>query len=86
MAIIFDTSLVDWKQLLSEYSCEDVIKFLTEKKIYKAIKQFQEIGVDGQLLLEALENEEMFKEFTSAQFIRAKIRNGIEDYVLAHAN
>ena len=58
-----------------------MVTFLAASGINQAIPKFKEDGIDGELLLEAFDNEELFKEFTSRRVIRAKIRNKIEDYV-----
>ena len=78
--------VADWEQLLATYSCEDVITFLTDTGINKAIPKFKEEGIDGELLLAALGDEAVFKEVSSNPLIRAKIRNKIEDYVITHAH
>ena len=74
--------LVDWKKKLQTFSCEDIIKFLRASGVERVVANFEEYSVNGELLVQALENETIFNELTSNQLIKAKIRNKIEDYVL----
>ena len=78
--------LVDWKEHLRQYSKEDILDFLKSCDAEKVKDQFEENSVDGKLLLDALEDESLFKEITSTNLIRWKIRNNIEDYVLSRVN